>query len=136
MARDTSRRVRTGLCCGRNRKSSNVFPTNSDSISAMGLLFHIPLVGPLAETPDRSGSASEKPIDVVSRISSLDWRNHASSASLSGGTHFVLGLNQAAWIGPGHDVTKSDVPRQASEEWNPVANQHGDTSDDKTLDEP
>jgi hypothetical protein len=73
---------------------------------------------------------------MVSRIGSLDWRNHASSASFSGGTHLILGLNQAAGIGAGHDVTKSDVPRQASEERNPVANQHGDTSDDKTLDEP
>ena len=33
---DTSRRELTGLCCGRNRKSSKVLPTNRGSISAMG----------------------------------------------------------------------------------------------------
>ena len=53
-----------------------------------------------------------------------------------GGTHLILALNQAARIGPRHNVTKSDVLQQPPEERNPASNEHRDTSYDETINEP
>ena len=53
-----------------------------------------------------------------------------------GGSHFILTLDQAARIGTRRDVTKRDVLRQAPKEWNPVSDEHGDTSNHETINQP
>ena len=43
----------------------------------------------------------------------------------------VFGLDQAAWVVAGGDVTEADVARQGAEEGDAFANEHGDASDDE-----
>src|SRR5689334_1722011 len=48
----------------------------------------------------------------------------------------VLALDHTAWIGPGRDMTEANVTRERAEERNPLADEHGQTTDDQAVYEP
>ena len=48
----------------------------------------------------------------------------------------VLALDHAARIGPGCDMTEADVTRERAKERNPLADEHGQTTDDQAVYEP
>src|SRR4051812_24704632 len=54
----------------------------------------------------------------------------------SGSCHdMVLALDHAARIGTRCDMIEANVAREGAEERNPLANEHGQTTDDHTVDE-